>query len=105
LAIYAPRSAGTPKGCNPSGINADFGAPKLLAFRLGVPKPRFHPLDHQTALQLSNGTKNSKDHLAGRSAGIELFGEGNRDSLFTSWLSVSFDSRRLAVPSCGCGVA
>jgi hypothetical protein len=70
-------TASAPKLRNSVGINSDFGAPEALALRLGVSKPGFHPLNDQTTLQLCYRAKNGKDHLAGRGAGVELFGERN----------------------------
>ena len=56
----------------------DQGLPSdMPAFELSPPHAGAHPLDDQTALQLSDGADDDHDRPAQRSAGVDLFAEGD----------------------------
>ena len=50
---------------------------KLFPLRPSVAQPSTNPLHYEVALKFGDGSQDGKDHFSGRSACVDLLGEGD----------------------------
>src|ERR1700676_3696651 len=72
---FLPAVAGRTQSGHSRAIHDNFRASKLLALRPGVSETRLHPFGDQRALELRDGTQDSKDHLSRRRRRVDLFSQ------------------------------